>query len=516
MTKPIPRTLRCAIYTRVSTDHGLEQDFNSLDAQREAATAYVKSQADEGWRLIKDGFDDGGFSGGSLERPAMQRLLAAIRSKLIDVVVVYKVDCLTRSLADFAKLVEIFDAEGVSFVSVTKSFNTTTSMGRLTLNMLLSFAQFEREVTGERIRDKLAASKRRGIWVGGIVPLGYEARERKLVAREDEARTVRLIFERYLAIRSLPALQRELRERGIVTRRRILSSGRIVGGVPLTNGPLAHILRNRVYVGELNHKGASYPGEHAPLIAPALFDAVQEKLTANRNGARVRRAASGALLMGRIFDDRGNHMTPSTAKKGNKRYRYYVSSVLAQGRRADAGAIARVSASAIEGVIVDALRTAYQEDGRLDGRAIVQARVARVDLGAGTVLIHLSSDSSQPIKVAWSPPVGGGRREIMIANGTDGSDRGLRPEARTVLLRSIALGRRWVDQLLAGTTIDEIAAREGCTKQYVANAIPLAFLGPDVVRAIVDARLPRGISARRIAQPELEWARQWEMLGIRR
>ena len=228
----------------------------------------MKSQTHEGWRLVKESFDDGGFSGGSLERPALQRLLAAIRSRLIDVVVVYKVDRLTRSLADFAKLVEIFDAHGVSFVSVTQSFNTTTSMGRLTLNMLLSFAQFEREVTGERIRDKLAASKRRGIWVGGIVPLGYEVRERKLVVREDEAQTVRLIFERYLALGSLPALQRELRERGVVTRRRTLSSGRTIGGVPLTNGPLAHILRNRVYLGELNHKGASYPGEHAAIVTP--------------------------------------------------------------------------------------------------------------------------------------------------------------------------------------------------------------------------------------------------------
>ena len=211
MSKPGAKPLRCAIYTRVSTDHGLEQDFNSLHAQREAAEAYVKSQAHEGWRLIKERFDDGGFSGGSLDRPALQRLLASIRSGLIDIVVVYKVDRLTRSLADFAKLVELFDAAGVSFVSVTQSFNTTTSMGRLTLNMLLSFAQFEREVTGERIRDKIAASKRKGIWVGGIVPLGYEVHDRKLVIREDEAAIVRLIFERYLALGSLPALQRELR-----------------------------------------------------------------------------------------------------------------------------------------------------------------------------------------------------------------------------------------------------------------------------------------------------------------
>jgi DNA invertase Pin-like site-specific DNA recombinase len=466
--------------------------------------------------LIKESFDDGGFSGGSLERPAMQRLLAAIRSKLIDVVVVYKVDRLTRSLADFAKLVEIFDAEGVSFVSVTQSFNTTTSMGRLTLNMLLSFAQFEREVTGERIRDKLAASKRKGIWVGGIVPLGYEVRDRKLAAREDEAQTVRLIFERYLALGSLPALQRELRERGIVTRRRTLSSGRIIGGVPLTNGPLAHILRNRVYLGELNHKGASYPGEHAPILDPALFDAVQAKLTANRNGARLRRSASGALLIGRILDDRGNRMTPSMAKKGSVRYRYYVSSVLAQGRSSDAGAVARVAASEVEAVVLDALRTAYPDDANREERAIIEARIERIVIGAGTILIHPSSDPSEAIEVPWSPRAIGGRREILGSTEADGADRGIKAEARTVLLRSIALGRQWLDQVLANTSIDQIAACEGCTKQHVVNMMPLAFLAPDIVRAIIDARLPRGISARRIAQPELEWARQWEMLGIRR
>src|SRR5215218_5943100 len=374
MTKPGAKPLRCAIYTRVSTDHGLEQDFNSLHAQREAAEAYVKSQAPEGWRLVRDSFDDGGVSGGSLDRPALQCLLAAIRSGLIDVVVVYKVDRLTRSLADFAKLVELFDAAGVSFVSVTQSFNTTTSMGRLTLNMLLSFAQFEREVTGERIRDKIAASKRKGIWVGGIVPFGYAVRDRKLVIREDEAATVRLVFERYLALGSLPALQRELRERGVVTRRRTLSSGRTIGGVALTNGPLGHLLRNRVYIGELNHRHASYPGQHAPIITPVLFEAVQDKLTANRNGCRMQRAASGALLLGRLFDDRGNRMTPSTAKKGAIRYRYYVSSVLLQGRKSDVGSIGRASASEIEAVVVQGLRTAYPDDADLDERALIHTR----------------------------------------------------------------------------------------------------------------------------------------------
>src|SRR5215207_5017155 len=491
MIKPSPKALRCAIYTRVSTEHGLEQDFNSLDAQREAGRAYVKSQTHEGWRLVKDSFDDGGFSGGSLERPALQRLLAAIRSTLIDVVLVYKVDRLTRSLADFAKLVEIFDAHGVSFVSVTQSFNTTTSMGRLTLNMLLSFAQFEREVTGERIRDKLAASKRRGIWVGGIVPLGYEVRERKLVVREDEAQTVRLIFERYLALGSLPAPQRELRERGIVTRRRTLSSGRTIGSVPLTNGPLAHILRNRVYLGELNHKGASYPGEHAAIVTRALFDAVQEKLTANRNGAKVRRAASAALLIGRIFDDRAHPMTPSTAKKGSIRYRYYVSSVLAQGRRSEAGTIARVSAPEIEAVVVDALRAAYPDDAALADRALIEAQVERVTLGAGSIVMHPTSDLASPIEIAWSRPAPRGRREILASQGSEVHDRGIKAQARTVLLRSIGLGRRWLDEVLGGVTIDEIADRERCTKRHVADTLPLAFLAPGLVRAKWSTRTNR-------------------------
>jgi DNA invertase Pin-like site-specific DNA recombinase len=274
-------TFRCAIYTRVSSDQGLEQDFNSLDAQREACSAYIRSQAPEGWKALSKTYDDGGYSGGSLERPAIQQLLEDVRSKKIDIVVVYKVDRLTRSLADFAKLVELFDAQDISFVSVTQSFNTTTSMGRLTLNVLLSFAQFEREVTGERIRDKIAASKKKGLWVGGVVPLGYRVGNKKLIVDAAEAGTVRLIFERYREIGSLPALQQELRDRGICTRTRTLSSGRQVGGIALSNGPLNHILRNRVYLGEINHQGESYKGEHHPLIDTELFNAVQARLSDN-------------------------------------------------------------------------------------------------------------------------------------------------------------------------------------------------------------------------------------------
>jgi site-specific DNA recombinase len=514
MRDPQAKATHCAIYTRKSSEEGLEQDFNSLHAQREACEAYVTSQKHEGWRALPATYDDGGFSGGWMERPGLQKLLADIEARAIDVVVVYKVDRLTRSLMDFAKLVEIFDAEGVSFVSVTQSFNTTTSMGRLTLNMLLSFAQFEREVTGERIRDKLAASKRRGIWVGGIVPLGYEVRDRKLVIREDEAATVRLIFERYLALGSLPALQRDLWERGIVTRVRILSSGRTIGGVPLTNGPLAHLLRNRVYVGELNHKGPSHPGEHAPIVALALFEAAQDKLTSNRNGCWMQRAASGALLLGRTFDDRGNRITPSTAKKGGIRYRYYVSSVLAQGRKSDAGSIRRVSASQIEAVILEALRTAYPDDVDLEERALIHARVDRIVLQTSSIDVHPSSDAAL-MKLAWSPATTVRKREILRSSEADGHQLGIKAEARTVLLRSIALARKWLDEVLGGSTLDQVALREGCSKRHVATIIPLAFLAPDLVRAAIDARLPRGINTKRIAEPELEWSRQWEMLGLR-
>ncbi|MDB5651141.1 MAG: recombinase family protein, partial [Hyphomicrobiales bacterium] len=357
--KIAPQTFRCAIYTRVSTDDGLDQDFNSLDAQREAAEAYVKSQANEGWRLIRESFDDGGFSGGSMARPALQRLLEVIRSGHVDTIVVYKVDRLTRSLADFAKLVELFEEHNVTFISVTQSFNTTTSMGRLTLNMLLSFAQFEREVTSERIRDKIAATKKRGIWVGGVIPLGYRVQKRKLLIDAAEAGIIRLIFERYLNVGSLPSLQAELRQRGIVTRQRTLTTGRTIGGIALTNGPLAHLLRNRVYIGEINHKGASYPGEHEAIITTELFEAVQHRLTSNLNGRRAQRVASGALLLGKIYDDRGHRMTPSAAKKGARRYRYYISCLLAQGRAAEAGSVTRVAAPEIETIVIAALRARF-------------------------------------------------------------------------------------------------------------------------------------------------------------
>src|SRR5664279_2808715 len=330
MKAPSIRPVRCAIYTRVSTEHGLDQEFNALDSQYDAASAYIKRQAHAGWTLIRSRYDDGGYSGGSTDRPDLQQLLDDIRVRKVDVIVVYKVDRLTRSLADFAKLVELFDAHGVSFVSVTQQFNTTTSMGRLTLNVLLSFAQFEREVTSERIRDKIAASKRKGLWVGGMAPIGYDTKDRKISVNEAEADWVRTIFRSYLKLGSLNRLMTDLRKRGIVTKDRTLKTGETVGGIPFTRGPLAHLLRNRFYIGEVAFKGEILAGEQLAIIDRNLFDAVQAKLDEQLNNHNAARMKSEALLAGRIFDDRGNRMSPSHARKRGIKYRYYLSAALIQ------------------------------------------------------------------------------------------------------------------------------------------------------------------------------------------
>src|SRR3979490_1160727 len=297
------KILRCAVYTRKASEHGLEQDFNSLDAQREAAEAYIKSQAHEGWRLVRARYDDGGLSGGTLERPALQTLFADIRARKVDVVVVYKVDRLTRSLADFAKLVELFEAQGVSFVALTQQFNTTTSMGRLTLNVLLSFAQFERELAGERIRDKFAASRRKGMWMGGTIPLGYDVSDRKLVINPEEAERVPLIFEQCRALGCVSRLREDLEQRGIRGKQRILTSGEVLGGGSIGRGALYHLLQNRIYLGEVVHKGISYPGEHERIIDEELWSAVQDKLEANRGTRRRSRLRTCSPLGGFIFHD---------------------------------------------------------------------------------------------------------------------------------------------------------------------------------------------------------------------
>src|SRR3979409_625485 len=314
-----PKLLRCAIYTRKSTEHGLELEFNSLDAQRDACEAYIKSQASQGWKALPQHYDDPAYSGGNLDRPALKQLLADIEAGRIDVVVVYKIDRLTRSLADFAKLVEAFDARSISFVAVTQQFNTTTSMGRLTLNVLLSFAQFERELSSERVRDKIAASRRKGKWTGGTVPLGYDAKDKKLIINKTEAETVRTIFRRYLELQSFSKLVADLDIRGIVTKLRNTRIAQYSGGISFTYGPLAYFLKNRVYVGEVHHGGKWFQGEHKAIVDRAIFDRVQQLLAAKSNGRKAKRSQSGALLLGKLYDDRGNLMTPSFSSKNGVR-----------------------------------------------------------------------------------------------------------------------------------------------------------------------------------------------------
>ena len=346
MKRPVVRKLRCAVYTRKSSEEGLEQEFNSLDAQREACEAYIASQKPEGWVLVPDHYDDGGISGATLERPGLQRLLADIEARRIDVVVVYKIDRLSRALMDFAKLVEVFDRNNVTFVSVTQSFNTTTSMGRLTLNILLSFAQFEREVIGERIRDKFAASRKKGMWMGGFVPLGYDVKDRKLVVNQAEAATVRMIFERFIKIGSATELVRKLRAEGVRGKQ-----GKLVD-----KGYVYKLLNNRVYVGDAVHKGAAYPGEHQAIIDRTLWDRVHGILRESpRKRAAHTRAQTPALLKGLIFGPTGRAMTPAHTRKGGKLYRYYVSTDVLK-RDADACMVRRVPAAEIESAVVDQLR----------------------------------------------------------------------------------------------------------------------------------------------------------------
>src|ERR1700738_5188500 len=391
LAPPRTKVFRCAIYTRKSSEEGLEQDFNSLHAQRESCDAYIKSQRHEGWTPLPALYDDGGYSGGSTERPALKRLLADIQSHLIDVVVVYKVDRLTRSLADFAKLVELFDAKDASFVSVTQQFNTTTSMGRLTLNVLLSFAQSEREVIGERIRDKIAASKQKGMWMGGVPPFGYRAQNRKLIIVDSEAEIVRFIFRRYAELGSVRLLKDELEARGIRSKLRTSASGRISGGKPFARGPLYLILQNRIYRGEIVHNKQSHLGEHEPIIDQPLWDAVQAQLASNaaqhNDGGKTR---PPSLLVGMLFDGDGNRMTPGHAVRKDTRYRYYVSRSLITKDRTETSAGLRIAAAEIQNLVSSRVHRWLLDPGsiykstsaRLTDASMQQRLVARAaDLG---------------------------------------------------------------------------------------------------------------------------------------
>jgi DNA invertase Pin-like site-specific DNA recombinase len=526
MTAERGRPVRCAIYTRVSTDHGLDQEFNSLDAQYEASKAYIRSQAHAGWTQIRARYDDGGFSGGNTDRPALQRLLEDVRAGKIDVIVVYKVDRLTRSLADFAKLVELFDHHNVSFVSVTQQFNTTTSMGRLTLNILLSFAQFEREVTSERIRDKIAASKRKGLWVGGMAPLGYDTKDRQITVNEAEAESVRTIFRRYLELGSLNLLMADLRKRGIVTKRRNLKTGKVVGGISFTRGPLAHLLRNRFYIGEVRFKGEILPGEQPAIISRDLFEAVQAKLTEQINNHAKARMQSEALLAGRLFDDRGNRMGPTHARKGGIKYRYYLSSALIDGRSEEAGTVSRVPAVDIEATVARSVRERLELPQGTEDKIVIDTHVNRVEAHAQWLWIHLrrgkakdddGQNLTETIRVPWQKQPSKRRREILLpVFQTQADPRPIRSETRATLIAAIARGRRWLDEIIVDpqTTAETIAQREGCSPRKVNMTVSLAFLSPALVKAALEGRLPRGIGVTRLCDLPAEWSRQHRLLGL--
>jgi site-specific DNA recombinase len=551
---------RCAIYTRKSSEEGLEQDYNSLHAQREACEALIRSQAGEGWRLIKTAYDDGGFSGGSMERPALQQLMEDIRAGSIDVVVVYKVDRLTRSLADFARMVELFDAHGVSFVAVTQQFNTTTSMGRLTLNVLLSFAQFEREVIGERIRDKIAASKRKGIWIGGGHPIGYDVRERKLVVNESEAKLVRHIFERYLELGSVRLLKRDLDRRGVVSAVRSSRKGNIRGGKSFSRGALYSLLSNPIYVGEIRHKNERHQGQHEAIVSRELWERVRQQLSSQavRSGDGRKTEAPRSPLAGKLFDESGEPLYVQGAAKGRRRYGYYVSRALVRGEarsaekgwRLSAPEIERAVSAAAQALLADRAAIALALEGseiaddqlksilesaqcwieRLrssDAGLALSELTERVELSRQGLKLSLKlavlsaagdGPTSDHLSLAKFVPLEMQRRGVEMKMVLEGDKTPSRLDLP--LLKAVARARRWSDDLVSGRveSVDALAKREGLDKRSVRRLIRLAFLSPKIVEAIAEGRQPPELTVialvRRLDLPLL-WRAQEQPLGVR-
>ena len=479
---------RCAIYTRKSTEEGLDQAFNSLHAQREACEAYIKSQAHEGWRLIKTAYDDGGLSGGNLERPALKQLLADIAAGQVHITVVYKVDRLTRSLADFAKIVDVLDGHGASFVSITQQFNTTTSMGRLTLNVLLSFAQFEREVAGERIRDKIAASRRKGMWMGGTLPLGYDVKDRELVVNATEADTIRKIFDAYLRLGSVAALRAELDQKGIVSKQRGSTTGRTCGGRKLSRGALHWLLRNPVYVGQVTHKGQTYEGRQAPIIASAVWERAQALLASKTVSARQKVVSSGRLLMGLLFDDRGNAMSPSyTIRPKGKRYAYYISQALLQDEKAKAGSVPRVPADEIDRLVRQAIAPALPDGNQDEAVRMAIERVVvfkdRIEIRKTTAdVVEDDQDANGQQKLIVPARLSQRSRAKILDDGAAAPD--------PVVIRAIARAHEWRGWLEDNEahSYRDIAAKAAVNPGYVQAVLPLAFLEPRLTRELLDGR----------------------------
>ncbi|AXI41802.1 recombinase family protein [Sulfitobacter sp. SK011] len=554
---------RCAIYTRKSTEEGLEQSFNSLDAQREACAAYILSQKHEGWAELRERYNDGGFSGGSIERPGLRQLLDDVRDGRVDVIVVYKVDRLTRSLADFVKMVDVFDGAGVSFVSVTQAFNTTSSMGRLTLNVLLSFAQFEREVTAERIRDKVAASKRKGMWMGGAVPMGYDVADKALVVIPDEATAIRTIFAEYLAAGSVRQLSARLDELGVVSKRRTNRHGRVSGGKAFSRGALYNILRNPIYIGKTRHKEELHEGLHEAIIDDATWQLTQAQL-ADHGGKKISAARRSArrLLDGVLFDSRGRQMRTTYASKSlrqegmtrTKRYWYYTTAVSGSD---DKFRIERLPADEIDRVVLNGLREhlsdprwladqtkgherdailiadilratdkwradTEESDGHVTAKNLpsiidrIDAQKDRLSVSVNIAEMVESDADHTPILAGFEIPFqkrqnGRAKPIVIAAKGAAQRD----PD----LIALVADARRWAGELLDGETssIQQITEREGLRSGSVSRILPLAWLAPDISAAILEGRQPQHLNAktlRNLRELPLDWIQQRQVLGF--
>jgi site-specific DNA recombinase len=561
------RTLRCAVYTRKSSEEGLEQSFNSLDAQREACEAYILSQRQEGWRVVETAYDDGGYSGGTMERPGLKQLLADIDARKVDVVVVYKVDRLTRSLADFARIIQVFDSRTVSFVSVTQQFNTTSSMGRLTLNVLLSFAQFEREVTGERIRDKIAASKRKGMWMGGRVPLGYELKDRKLIVNPAEAEQVQEIFRAYLKLGCVRKLKAHLEEQGIGSKVRTGSSGQKAGGGSHSRGGLYKLLANRIYIGEISHKGNAYLGEHEAIIDRKLWENVRATLAENHRARRYQANASEpSLLSGLIFDPDACLYTPSHAVKNGKRYRYYVSQRIIHDRSATSAQPSRIPARDLEQLVLSELRKFFGSAERvvatlgtadhglettralLEGgqrfakrlaveptslRELLAGVALRVTIHQESVEIHLPKHSararllnqtSAPPPQSHEEPITlaapiklkrcGGEMRLLIS-GCAVADQRRQPVPS--LIKAISRASDWVRRMESGECKHQraLAKATGLEPRYINSILRVAFLAPEIVEAVIDGRHPPDLTLGSLTSVlPMSWQEQKKLIGF--
>ena len=551
---------RCAIYTRKSSEEGLDQEFNSLDAQREACAAYIMSQRHEGWVLLPDYYDDGGYSGGNMDRPGLKQLLTEVEAGRVDVIVVYKVDRLTRSLSDFAKIVEVLDAASASFVSITQAFNTTTSMGRLTLNVLLSFAQFEREVISERVRDKVAASKRKGMWMGGRVPLGYEAIDRKLVVNEAEAETVRHIMRRYLKVGTVPALCEVLRRENIRTKVQPWTVGSRQGGGHFTRGALYHLLSNRLYRGEIAYRGEIYPGEHDAIVSDELWDAVQTRMRGNRVERPDTIAQQPSLLAGMISDESGRRLTPSHASKGSRRYRYYVTP---EDEHGTAKRPFRLPAGDLERAVLDGVRAALDPAVLIDkleahscrpkdaGMLVKAATAFRASIDAAkpsarirllkaiglnalvgdagitaTIdLTHLLRELRIELQVSDQPlahdatievPIGSvlvrrGKEDRLAIAPAEQNSAERDPALVTLILKALDARRLLLGEGSAGL-IDT-----GFHQRYLERLARLGFLAPDIISAILKGQHPKALTARkllRVPNLPISWKEQRRLLGF--